>query len=45
MSGPRLSEILNVVDVDGYPLDVLQLDADLEFILVEKAKMGSDILQ
>ena len=45
MSGPRLSEILNVVDVDGYPLDILQLDAGLEFLLVEKAKMGSGILQ
>ena len=45
VSGPGLAEILNVVDVDGCPLDVLQLDADLNFILDEKTKMGSDILQ
>ena len=45
VSGPRLAETLNVNDIDGSPLDVLQLDSDLEFILVEKAKMGSDILQ
>ncbi len=30
---------------DGCPLDIQQLDAELEFSLVEKAKMGSDILQ
>ena len=28
VSGTRLAETLNAVDVDGYPLDVLQLDAD-----------------
>lgn len=30
---------------DGYPLDIQQLDADMEFILVEEAKMGSDRLK
>ena len=45
VSGPRLAETLNVMDPDGYPLNVLQLDVDLESILVEEAKMGSYILQ
>ena len=29
-----------MTDVDGLPLDVLQLDADLEFIWVEKSQHG-----
>ena len=45
VSSPRLAETLNATDADGYPLHVQQLDAGLEFILVEKAKMASDILQ
>ena len=45
VSGPRLVDTLNVNDVDGLPLNVLQMDSDLELILVEKANMGSDILQ
>ena len=45
VSGPRLAETLEVMDSSGYPLDVKQLDADLKFILVEKANPGSDILQ
>ena len=34
-----------MANTDGYPLDIQQLEADLEFVLVEKARMGSDILQ
>ena len=40
-----MAETMSVNDADGLPLDVLRLDSDLEFILVERANMGSDILQ
>ena len=45
LTDPILAETLKVVDLDGHALDVMQLDADSELILVERAKMSSHILQ
>ena len=44
--GPVLVESLQKEQVEGFgPVDVRQLDTDLEFILIDKAKPKSDILQ
>ena len=44
--GPVLVESLQKVQANGAgPVDVEQLDTDLEFILIDKAKPKSDILQ
>ena len=44
--GPTLVESLQREQVEGFgPVDVKQLDTDLEFIFIDKAKPKSDILQ
>ena len=44
--GPILVESLQREQVEGFgPIDVRQLDTDLEFILIDKAKPKSGILQ
>ena len=44
VSGPALADMIQVRTPDGRSVDVEELASDLEFILMDIAKVGSDIL-
>ena len=44
VSGPALVDMIQVRNPDGQGADVEELASDLEFMLMDEAKVGSDIL-